>query len=108
MTRFLEKKHTALPITVLPSINVLSVDILPSKYLSNIHQPAADGPTHDKDQTQLVLDQPKPAAVDNPEPPNTEPPDDDVLTKEDFYQIMENFKKESSDLFKQKLTNLFS
>ena len=45
----------------------------------------------------------------NPEPPNTEPPDDDdAITKEDFYKIMENFKKESLELFKQKLTALSS
>ena len=36
------------------------------------------------------------------EPLNPEPPDDDVLTKEDFYEIMENFKNESLNLFKLK------
>ena len=36
------------------------------------------------------------------EPLNPEPPDNDVLTKEDFYKIMENFKNESLNLFKLK------
>ena len=36
------------------------------------------------------------------EPLNPEPPDDDVFTKEFVYEIMENFKNESLNLFKLK------
>ena len=37
----------------------------------------------------------------NPEPPNPEPVgEDDILSKEDFYKIMEDFKNESANQFK--------
>ena len=44
----------------------------------------------------------------NSEPPIPEPPDDDILTKDDFLEIMENFKKETSNLFELKLNALSS
>ena len=94
---FIEKKQQVLPFTVLPPIQI------PSKYLLSPHQPDADGPTRIEVQTQLVLNQPQVVAVDKQEPPNPEPPDNDVLTREDFLGIMENFKKESLDLLKLKL-----
>ena len=37
----------------------------------------------------------------NPEPPNPEPVgEDDILSKEDFYKIMEDFKNEAVNQFK--------
>ena len=69
-----------------------TVDIFPFEFLPIDPQPDA------------YEEQPVAAKTNcKSEPPNPVPPDDDVLTKEDFYKILENFKNESLDLFKLKL-----
>ena len=109
----MEKKPQILSIIVLPSTNILH---LATPTIPEDIQPHEDPHPvlveHQQVDDQILAkplsDLPK-SEPTNPEPPNTEPPDDDdALTKEDFYKIMENFKKESLELFKQKLTALSS
>ena len=111
MTKFIEKKTTALAIVQsLEMIPLAKTDTDEPQQL-DVHQPGDEPQPVDEPQPQEVITSPEPPNTEPLylEPTNPEPPDDDdVLTKEDFYKIMENFKKESLDLFKLKLTAQFS
>ena len=106
MTKFIEKKTTAL--TVVQSLEMVPLaktDTDEPQQL-DVHQPGDEPQPVDEPLPQEVMTSPEPLYL---EPTNPEPPDDDdVLTKEYFYKIMENFKKESLDLFKLKLAAHFS
>ena len=116
MTKFIEKKTTALAVVQsLEMVPLAKTDTDEPQQL-DVHQPGDEPQPVDEPQPQEVIFNQE---LPSPEPPNTEPlyleptnpeppDDDDVPTKEVFYKIMEEFKKESLDLFKQKLTAQFS
>ena len=88
-------------ITILPSISI--PPILPKQRAVHENQPIGT-----ETQTNSEPSNPEPSYLgppnsepQNPEPPNPEPVgEDDILSKEDFYKIMEDFKNESVNQFK--------
>jgi flagellar basal body-associated protein FliL len=111
MTKFLERKRPAFSKVALPFINIvpdtpkskkLVTVILPStSYFPDDYWTEHDQPQPPKDPPQPTTNPPQ-QVEDLPEPAANlaQPPEDNVLTKELLFEMMEEFNKESLNQLK--------